>query len=174
MSEPALLLPRPPGFAGLLTQPLLAAANRLTGLSRLNGLYQQARRAVAEGDFLDTALATLGVRCDLDPQRLAQVPDTGPLVVVANHPFGGVEGMALAQALRQRRPDLRILANSPAGPGAGTRSADDPCRSVRRRSGGAPEPRTAAPGAGLARRVAVRCWCFRPGRCRIGTCARGP
>ena len=111
MSEPALLLPRPPGFAGLLTQPLLAAANRLTGLSRLNGLYQQARRAVAEGDFLDTALATLGVRCDLDPQRLAQVPDTGPLVVVANHPFGGVEGMALAQALRRRRPDLRILAN---------------------------------------------------------------
>ena len=111
MPEPALLLPRPPGFAGLLAQPLLVAANRLTGLSRLNGLYQQARRAQVQGDFLDTALATLGVRCDLDPQRLAQVPDTGPLVVVANHPFGGVEGMALAQALRRRRPDLRILAN---------------------------------------------------------------
>lgn len=111
MPEPALLLPRLPGFAGLLTQPLLAAANRLTGLSRLNGMYQRARRAPAAGDFLDTALATLGVRCELDPQRLAQVPGSGPLVVVANHPFGGVEGMALAQALRQRRPDLRILAN---------------------------------------------------------------
>ena len=111
MSEPALLLPRPPGFAGLLTQPLLAAANRLTGLSCLNGLYQRARQGTTDGDFLGSALATLGVRCELDPQRLAQVPGSGPLVVVANHPFGGVEGMALAQALRQRRPDLRILAN---------------------------------------------------------------
>ena len=111
MSEPALLLPRPPGFAGLLTQPLLAAANRLTGLSRLNGLYQHARQGTTDGDFLGSALAALGVRCELDPQRLAQVPGSGPLVVVANHPFGGVEGMALAQALRQQRPDLRILAN---------------------------------------------------------------
>jgi len=111
MSEPALLLPPVPGLAGLLTQPLLAAANHLTGLTCLNGLYQRARQGAADGDFLDSALATLGVRCELDPRRLAQVSATGPLVVVANHPFGGVEGMALAQALRQRRPDLRILAN---------------------------------------------------------------
>jgi putative hemolysin len=111
MSEPALLLPPVPGFAGLLTQPLLAAANRLTGLSCLNDLYQRARQGAMDGDFLGSALATLGVRCDLDLRRLARVPDTGPLVVVANHPFGGVDGVALAQALRQRRPDLRILAN---------------------------------------------------------------
>lgn len=111
MSESALLLSRPPGFAGLLTQPLLAVANRLTGLWCLNGLYQRARQGATDGDFLGSALATLGVRCEIDPQRLAQVPGAGPLVVVANHPFGGMEGIALAQLLRQRRPDLRILAN---------------------------------------------------------------
>lgn len=111
MSEPALLLPAAPGVAGFLTQPLLAAANRLTGLSSLNGLYERARQGATKGDFLDSALATLGVRCDLDPLHLARVPATGPLLVAANHPFGGIEGMALAQALRRRRPDLRILAN---------------------------------------------------------------
>ncbi len=111
MSEQALLLPPPPGISPFLMQPLLAVANRLTGLARLDGLYQQARQGVANGDFLDSALATLGVHCALDPRRLARMPDTGPLVVVANHPFGGVEGMALAQVLRRRRPDLRILAN---------------------------------------------------------------
>lgn len=114
MSEPALLLSPPSGFSlfFFFMRPLLAAANRLTGLTQLNGLYQRARQNAADGDFLDTALRTLGVRCELDPQRLAQVRGTGPLVVVvANHPFGGLEGMALAQALRGRRPDLRILAN---------------------------------------------------------------
>ena len=111
MSEPALLLPRPAGIAGLFAAPMLAAADRLTGLKRLDGMYQRTRRQTGEGDFLDRALATLGVHLELDAQRLQQVPDSGPLLIVSNHPFGGVEGMALAQALRRRRPDLRILAN---------------------------------------------------------------
>ena len=72
---------------------------------------QRTRRQTSEGDFLDRALASLGVQLQLDPQRLAHVPESGPLLIVSNHPFGGVEGMALAQALRRRRPDLRILAN---------------------------------------------------------------
>ena len=111
MSETALLLPRPAGVTGLLAAPVLAAADRLTGLKRLDGLYQRTRRDADEGDFLDRALTTLGVRLDIEPTHLDRVPTQGPLVVVANHPFGGVEGMALAQALRRRRPDLRILAN---------------------------------------------------------------
>lgn len=111
MREPALLLSRPAGIAGLFAAPMLAVADRLTGLKRLDGLYQRTRRQTGEGDFLDRALATLGVRLELDAQRLQQVPDRGPLLIVSNHPFGGVEGMALAQALRRRRPDLRILAN---------------------------------------------------------------
>ena len=111
MPETALLLPRPSGMVGLLAAPAVAAVNRLSGLKRLDGLYQRTRRAAGTGDFLDRALATLGVCLQLDPQRLARVPESGPLLIVSNHPFGGVEGMALAQALRRRRPDLRILAN---------------------------------------------------------------
>ena len=111
MTRPALRLPRPAGVAGAIASPLLATAERLTGLKRLDDLYRRARAQVGEGDFLDTALATLGVQASVDTQQLARVPAQGPLVIVANHPFGGVEGMALAQALRRRRPDLRILAN---------------------------------------------------------------
>ena len=111
MSESALSLPSPSGLPAVLARPLLAAANRLVGLSCLNDLYRRARQSAAGGDFLDAALATLGVSCEVPAHRLAQLPQTGPLLVVANHPFGAVEGIALAQALRQRRPDLRILAN---------------------------------------------------------------
>jgi primosomal protein N' len=76
MPEPALLLPRPPGFAGLLTQPLLAAANRLTSLSRLNGMYLRARRAPLQG-FVREGLATLRAQrtrvrwqVEVDPQEI--------------------------------------------------------------------------------------------------------
>ncbi|HCO42482.1 MAG TPA: hypothetical protein DIT63_00005, partial [Gammaproteobacteria bacterium] len=95
----------------MIAQPVAGLANRLTGLRRLDALYQQARQPTEDGDFLDRALDTLGVQCALTGAGVDRIPASGPLLVVANHPFGGVEGMALAQALRRRRPDLRILAN---------------------------------------------------------------
>src|SRR3546814_9098827 len=42
---------------------------------------------------------------------LDAVPQSGATVVVANHPFGGVEGVLLGKLLRQRRSDVKILVN---------------------------------------------------------------
>ena len=111
MPDPALLLSPPARVPAVIAQPVAGLANRLTGLRRLDALYQQARQPTEQGDFLDRALDTLGVQCALSGAGVDRIPASGPLLVVANHPFGGVEGMALAQALRRRRPDLRILAN---------------------------------------------------------------
>ena len=43
---------------------------------------------------------------------LARIPQDGPLVIAANHPFGILEGLVLARLLDKVRPDVRILANS--------------------------------------------------------------
>src|SRR5262249_1897793 len=42
---------------------------------------------------------------------LARIPATGPLVVVANHPLGGLDGLALCALLRRVRPDVKLLGN---------------------------------------------------------------
>src|SRR5262249_8224945 len=42
---------------------------------------------------------------------LARVPATGPCVVVANHPFGILDGILLGDLLLRVRPDLKILTN---------------------------------------------------------------
>jgi putative hemolysin len=42
---------------------------------------------------------------------LAKIPDSGPLMVVANHPFGGLEGILLGDLLQRVRPDTKILGN---------------------------------------------------------------
>jgi putative hemolysin len=62
-------------------------------------------------DFLDRALAELRVGADIAEADLKNVPATGPLVVVSNHPFGVVEGLVLAKLLLAVRPDVKILAN---------------------------------------------------------------
>ena len=41
----------------------------------------------------------------------AGIPDGGPLLVAANHPTGALDGLVLAEAIRQVRPDVRILTN---------------------------------------------------------------
>jgi putative hemolysin len=56
-------------------------------------------------------LHVLDISCGVDEAEIARIPETGPLLVVANHPFGGVEGLMLASMIKRRRPDVRVMAN---------------------------------------------------------------
>jgi putative hemolysin len=51
------------------------------------------------------------LQMDLVIDGLANVPQTGGCVIVANHPTGIADGVAVWAALRARRPDLAFLAN---------------------------------------------------------------
>lgn len=57
-------------------------------------------------------LEELGVRWDCPREALARIPRSGPVVVVANHPFGLVEGATLGALLAQVRADVKFLGNS--------------------------------------------------------------
>jgi putative hemolysin len=85
-----------------------AAIERALGVTEAARLYEAAQRR-DEPSFSDRALATLNVCCDIrgDVER---IPAAGPLVVVANHPFGAADGLMLASILGRRRADVRCLA----------------------------------------------------------------
>ncbi len=42
---------------------------------------------------------------------LENIPSQGPVVLVANHPIGSLDGLALLRAVASVRPDVRILAS---------------------------------------------------------------
>jgi putative hemolysin len=72
-----------------------------------------ASQASARGiDVFSTFLDRLKVRWTCAVEDLSRIPKTGPLVVVANHPFGMVEGAVLGALLGRVRQDVRFLANS--------------------------------------------------------------
>jgi putative hemolysin len=86
---------------------------KMLALSFINRKYLelQADMGQQQCDFLERTLEALGINVVLDETELDRIPKTGPVVVVANHPFGALEGLVMAAVLRKRRPDLKIMAN---------------------------------------------------------------
>ncbi len=62
-------------------------------------------------EFLDAALAYLGVEYAADVRELATLPASGRLLIVANHPSGARDALALLHAVGRVRRDVRIVAN---------------------------------------------------------------
>ncbi|MEM6391180.1 MAG: GNAT family N-acyltransferase [Planctomycetota bacterium] len=92
-----------------LSKPLISRTLRLPAL---NGTYEMARRLPADRPFVDRCLDALNISIRVESGDLGSVPAEGPLVMVANHPYGGIEGLILARLLSGRRTDVKLLANS--------------------------------------------------------------
>ncbi|MBN2106486.1 MAG: lysophospholipid acyltransferase family protein [Deltaproteobacteria bacterium] len=90
----------------LISQPV----EKLFALGEINGVYRQARYRQPE-TFFNTCLSALGVHVSFSPEEAAAIPRQGPLIVVANHPFGGIDGVILGALLTGIRSDVKILGN---------------------------------------------------------------
>ena len=87
----------------------------LLGISGLNTVYQNIRIRASfapERNFFDHSLDELGLTYRISGGSLDSIPATGPVFVVSNHPFGGIDGLILGSLILSRRTDSRILANS--------------------------------------------------------------
>ncbi len=91
--------------------PVRRALEHASGLTGLNTVYRARPAGVTGEAFVAWVLDHLGVELQIDDADLRRIPKTGPVVVVANHPFGGIEGIALARALALVRPDAKLFAN---------------------------------------------------------------
>jgi putative hemolysin len=88
------------------------AVQLLLRLDELNELYACVADTTGDGDVWRRILRSLNVAYQVSPGDIANIPASGPVVVVANHPYGGIEGVILAALLRSVRTDVKVLANS--------------------------------------------------------------
>jgi len=98
----------------LLKRLVIGAIEKMTGQPYLKHLYDTNRKAPREGEnFWETAIRLLRLRINYNEEAIREVPREGPLVIVANHPFGVLDGIVISYLASKIRGDaFRVLTNS--------------------------------------------------------------
>ncbi len=91
------------GFNGFL--------EKILSVDEFRRIYHTLPSSTDPFQFLEHTLDRLRIDRSIQGDGTRAVPSSGPAIVVANHPFGGIDGMVLASALSAVRRDIKILVN---------------------------------------------------------------
>src|ERR1700712_90463 len=91
-----------PGLAALLME--------IMKINQVNDLFAQAQPKIGP-EFVDAILEGCGIDVEFDEKDLRNIPKEGSFIAIANHPYGGIEGMVLLKMLCMVRPDAKLMAN---------------------------------------------------------------
>ncbi|MCH6482300.1 lysophospholipid acyltransferase family protein [Pseudoxanthomonas sp. LH2527] len=98
------------GRRARLTQPLLRTLGRWSKLDQAYAFL--ADHGHLQGlAFVDAAIDHLNLRPTVEPEGERRIPAQGRLLIVANHPSGALDALALLQLVGRVRRDVRIVAN---------------------------------------------------------------
>ncbi|MCL2390780.1 MAG: lysophospholipid acyltransferase family protein [Endomicrobia bacterium] len=61
--------------------------------------------------MIEQVFAHFKIKCETDMSELENIPSKGAVVIVANHPIGSIDGLALLKTVAHIRPDVKIVAN---------------------------------------------------------------
>lgn len=96
---------------GVFSSLAVGLVRRILHLDGLNDLYRDVMQKADSVPFADRVLGEMHITYTLTKSDLSRIPRTGPLVVVANHPYGGIEGIILSSIVLSARADAKIMAN---------------------------------------------------------------
>ena len=92
---------------------LIRALENVTGRRKLIARASGYESELARGrSFWQVIPERYGLSLDIIGGALDHIPKTGPLVLIANHPYGNLDGLMMGHLLDALRGDFRILANS--------------------------------------------------------------
>ena len=96
-----------------LVRHFVSSIEILLGRNKIEAVYNNLKDEQFNlATFFSSALEETKITANYDLEKLHAVPKTGPLMFVANHPFGVVDGIVLCDMALRARGDLRIMLHS--------------------------------------------------------------
>lgn len=96
-----------------LVRHFVSSIEILLGRNKIEAVYNNLKDEQFNlTTFFSSALKETKITAKYDLEKLRAVPKTGPLMFVANHPFGVVDGIVLCDMALRARGDLRIMLHS--------------------------------------------------------------
>lgn len=93
-------------------QAVIRVLENATGRLRLIRRAEGYESEVAAGrDFWQVMVERYGLSLEVTGGSLSNIPANGPLILVANHPYGILDGLMMGHILSRARGDFRILAH---------------------------------------------------------------
>ena len=94
----------------VIRRPVAGVLGRLADEDGFNRVLDRVGTATGF-DFVERVLDVLGTSYHVNSREREHIPLDGPLLVVANHPLGMQDALALLQLIGSVRSDVRILGN---------------------------------------------------------------
>jgi putative hemolysin len=96
-----------------LKRGLIRIVEKATGQPKLKRMYIENQKFPRPGEsFWQAAVRKLALDVRYDSEALAAIPKTGPVVVVANHPYGVLDGIVVSWLVSKVRSDFLVLTNA--------------------------------------------------------------
>lgn len=89
---------------------LAPAIMKLLQLDHINSAYASSSGSTGV-EFAERLLQKFGVTYKVNDDDLKNIPAAEPFLLIANHPYGGIDGIILLALISRIRPDFRIVAN---------------------------------------------------------------
>lgn len=103
---PQLFNKIPKFFRGLFIKLL----SKFLVISKINNFIEN--NSMKQGiDFIDALFNHLNVKFEITHEDISKIPAEGGVIIVSNHPLGGLDGLGLVKAVYSVRKDVKIVAN---------------------------------------------------------------
>lgn len=98
-------------YTNYVNRKVVDNAKNILGINKINDLYRM------HDDYTGTEFATRlleyhGVKINVSDIAIAKIPESGPLVVVANYHHGALDGLVILALLARVRKDIKLLGNT--------------------------------------------------------------